>query len=170
MEAPIARGVLYVHSAPRAVCQHVEWGIQAVTGRQVSLPWIDQPLMPNWKRTEYAWEGRPGTGAAIASRLRGWEHLRFEILEHPRGDCDGSRWMYTPELGIFYAQTDVSGNTVVPEDRIRYAMEIAGGNASEVYRELRLALGQAWDDELEPFRLAGDDSPVIWMHQARNVV
>ena len=31
-------------------------------------------------------------------------------------------------------------------------------------RELRLALGQAWDDELEPFRHAHDDTSVIWLH------
>ncbi len=31
--------------------------------------------------------------------------------------------------------------------------------------ELDLALGQAWDDELEPFRYAGDGAPVRWLHR-----
>jgi hypothetical protein len=26
-------------------------------------------------------------------------------------------------------------------------------------------LGKAWDDELEPFRHAGDGTPVRWLHQ-----
>ena len=26
-------------------------------------------------------------------------------------------------------------------------------------------LGKAWDDELEPFRYAGDGAPVRWLHQ-----
>jgi hypothetical protein len=26
-------------------------------------------------------------------------------------------------------------------------------------------LGQPWDDELEPFRVAGDESPVRWLHR-----
>jgi hypothetical protein len=73
--------------------------------------------------------------------------------------------MHTPDLGIFFAQTDTAGNMVVPEDRIRAAMETAGSDAFELHRELRLALGQAWDDELEPFRYASEDSPVIWLHK-----
>jgi hypothetical protein len=54
---------------------------------------------------------------------------------------------------------------VIPEDRIRAAMDIAGSNSLELHRELRLALGQAWDDELEPFRHASDDSAVVWLHK-----
>lgn len=106
-----------------------------------------------------------GTGAKIASELRGWEHLRFEVTEEPSDGVDGGRWMHTPGLGIFFVQTDAAGNVVVPEERIRYALEVAGGNATELHRELRLAMGQAWDEELEPFRIAGDDSPVVWMHR-----
>ena len=26
-------------------------------------------------------------------------------------------------------------------------------------------LGRAWDDELEPFRYAGDGAPVRWLHK-----
>jgi hypothetical protein len=44
-------------------------------------------------------------------------------------------------------------------------METAGSNALELHRELRLALGQAWDDELEAFRRATDDSAVVWLHK-----
>ena len=75
-------------------------------------------------RTEFYWEGERGTGAALASALRGWEHLRFEVTEDAGLGTDGGRWMHTPDLGIFFAQTDTAGNIVIPEDRIRYAMEI----------------------------------------------
>ncbi|MEF3322775.1 MULTISPECIES: DUF3145 domain-containing protein [Gulosibacter] len=165
MTAPNTRGVLYVHSAPRALCQHVEWGLGRATGVPTTMPWIAQPVIPGTLRAEYAWEGPVGTGAKIASELRGWEHLRFEVTEDPSDGADGGRWMHTPGLGIFFVQTDAAGNVVVPEERIRYALEVAGGNATELHRELRLAMGQAWDEELEPFRLAGDDSPVTWMHR-----
>jgi len=116
------------------------------------------------QRTEYYWEGPAGTGAALASALRGWEHLRYEVTEDPSAGHDGARWMHTPDLGVFHAQTDSVGNMVVPEDRIRSAMEQAGSDAFELHRELRLALGQAWDDELEPFRTASEDNAVIWLH------
>ena len=91
--------------------------------------------------------------------------VTIEVTEDATTDSDGGRWMHTPDLGVFYAQTDVTGNMVVPEDRIRYAMEIAGSNALELHRELRLALGQAWDDELEPFRHAAEGNPVVWLHR-----
>ena len=166
MVATTARGVLYVHSSPRALCPHVEWAAGRAIGRAVNFTWTDQPVLRGSQRTDYFWEGAPGTGAAIASALRGWEHLRFEVTEDPRDGVDGSRWLHTPDLGIFHAQTDAAGNVVVPEDRIRAAMDLAGSSIIELHRELRLALGQAWDDELEPFRHAISASSVIWMHRS----
>jgi len=57
----------------------------------------------------------------------------------------------------------VHGNVVVPEDRIRAALDT--GDARTMRDELALALGQAWDDELEPFRYAGAGAPVRWLHR-----
>lgn len=165
MTAPTARGVLYVHSSPRAICPHLEWATGRALGRAVNFTWAEQPVLRNTQRTEFYWEGAQGTGAVIASALRGWEDVRFEVTEDAGLGTDGGRWLHTPELGIFYAQTDTVGNMVVSEDRVRYAMELAGTNAIELHRELRLALGQAWDDELEPFRHASDFAPVVWLHQ-----
>ena len=166
MVTTTARGVLYVHSSPRAVCPHVEWAVGRAIGQAVNFAWADQPVLRGSQRTDYYWEAAPGTGAAIASLLRGWEHLRFEVTEDPGDGVDGSRWLHTPDLGIFHAQTDAAGNIVVPEDRIRAAMDAAGTSAIELHRELRLALGQAWDDELEPFRHAIGSSTVTWLHRS----
>ena len=163
--APIARGVLFVHSSPRALCPHVEWAAGRALGDAVNFTWAEQPALPGSQRAEYYWEGEPGTGATLASALRGWDHLRFEVTEDAGRGTVGGRWLHTPELGIFYAQTDTVGNVVVPEDRIRSAMDSAGANAIELHRKLRLALGQAWDDELEPYRQASDLNAVVWLHQ-----
>jgi len=160
-----ARGVLFVHSAPRALCPHIEWAAGRALERAVNFSWAEQPVLKGAQRTEFYWEGPVGTGAKIASALRGWEHLRYEVTEDASAGGDGGRWMHTPDLGIFFAQTDTVGNVVIPEDRLRYAMEIAGSNALELHRELRLALGQAWDDELEAFRHASSDSQVVWLHK-----
>ena len=165
MTAPYARGVLYVHSAPRAVCPHIEWAAGRALGRAVNFSWREQPALGGAQRTEFTWEGPRGTGANLASALRGWEHVRYEVTEDAGLGTDGGRWMHTPDLGIFYAQTDTLGNMVIPEDRIRAAMELAGSDAFELQRELRLALGQAWDDELEVFRHAGQNNPVVWLHK-----
>ncbi len=163
--APIARGVLYVHSAPRALCPHVEWAAGRALERAVNFTWETQPVLKGAQRAEFYWEGPRGSGAKLASSLRGWEHLRYEVTEDAGLGTDGGRWMHTPDLGIFFAQTDTVGNMVIPEDRLRYAMDVAGSNALELHRELRLALGQAWDDELEAFRHAGEATQVTWLHK-----
>jgi hypothetical protein len=158
-------GVLFVHSSPKALCPHLEWAVGSALGYPVNFSWDSQPVLPGTLRTEYEWEGPVGSGAALASALRGWEHLRFEVTEDASAGIDAGRWMHTPDLGIFYAQMDALGNTVVAEDRIAYALEIAQGDAADITRELRLAMGRAWDEELEAFRHAGDRTPVVWFHR-----
>lgn len=165
MVAPTVSGVLFVHSAPRALAPHIEWALGSALGSPVALEWVDQPVLPGSLRAEYTWHGPVGTGATLASTLRGWEHLRYEVTEDASPGVDGMRFLHTPDLGVFAASTDVAGNMVVPEDRIRYAIEVAEGDAEEIAKELRLAMGQAWDDELEPFRHAGDQERVVWLHR-----
>jgi hypothetical protein len=146
------------------MCPHIEWAAQSVLGSRASFDWIDQPAATNLFRAEVSWQGQQGTGARLASALRGWEHVRYEVTEDPSFGCDGARWSHTPSLGIFHAVTDVHGNIVVPEDRIRAAIE-AGGTAADFKRSMDLALGAAWDHELEPFRYAGHGAPVRWLHR-----
>lgn len=165
MVANNARGVIFIHSAPRALGPHLEWAAGHALGRPVGFDWRPQPVLRGAVRADFLWEGPRGLGARLASALRGWEHLRYEVTEDAGLGTDGSRWMHTPSLGIHHAQTDTLGNTVIPEDRVRAALDAAGSNALELHRELRLALGQAWDDELEPFRHASEDSPVVWLHK-----
>ena len=164
MAGAITRGVLFVHSAPRALCPHVEWAAGGVLGSRLSLDWTAQPASPGLYRAEYSWQGIVGTGARLTSALRGWAHLRYEVTEEPSHGTDGARWSHTPELGIFHAVTDVHGNMMVPEDRIRVALSHLG-DPSRMREELELAVGQAWDDELEPFRYAGAGAPVRWLHR-----
>ena len=164
MSGTITRGVLFVHSVPPALGPHVEWAAGSALGREVHLEWTPQSAAPGMYRSELSWMGEVGTGARLASALRGWEHLRYEVTEEASIGSDGSRWAHTPELGIFHYQMDSCGNVVVPEDRIRAAMATAGGHA-EIMEALDLALGQAWDDELEPFRYAGSGAPVRWLHR-----
>ncbi|GAB3100441.1 DUF3145 domain-containing protein [Isoptericola nanjingensis] len=164
MAGAITRGVLFVHSAPRALCPHLEWAAGNVLGGRVSLDWTAQPAGRGLYRAEYSWQGAQGTGARLASALRGWDHLRYEVTEEASHGADGARWSHTPDLGIFHAMTDVHGNVVVPEDRVRAAMESAHDGRG-VRDALDLALGTAWDDELEPFRYAGAGAPVRWLHR-----
>lgn len=159
-----ARGVVFVHAAPKAACPHFEWAVSRVLGEPVNFEWAPQPAERGAMRTDFAWEGAPGSGAAIAAAIAGWEAFRVEVTELSQ-DGPGQRWMYTPALGMHHAQTDAVGNLVVTEDRIRAVLDEAHLDALAIHQGLRAALGEAWDDELEPYRMAQDVAPVVWLHQ-----
>lgn len=158
-------GVIFIHAVPPPLQKHVEWAVSNLLGYSVSFEWTSQPAQVGMNRGELSWTGESGMGAMLASGLRGWEHLRYEITEDPTPVSEGGRWSYTPGLGIFYAQTDLTGNVVIPENRVRAALENSAGDPEELQRQLDLALGQAWDEELEPFRYAGAGAPVRWLHR-----
>lgn len=90
------RGVLYVHSAPRALCPHVEWAIAGVLGVRVTLDWIKQPAANGTWRAEFSWQGEVGTASKMASALRGWHLLRFEVTAEPCATAEGERYSSTP--------------------------------------------------------------------------
>lgn len=163
----LTSGVLFVHSCPRAVASHVEWALARAIGSVVKLDWTPQPLLPGTVRAEANWRGPVGTASQVASSLFGWSQVRFEITEHQTADSDGGRWMHTPALGIFHMRTDSAGNGVLSEDAVRAALVAAGSDALQLSRELGLALGDAWDQELEPFRCAEPhDARVAPLHRA----
>lgn len=147
-----AQGVIHIHSCPVALAPNVEWTLVHVLGPEFRLTWSDQPAEPGTVRASVEWVGVSGSASRCASALRGWEQTRFEIWEATASHRDGVRYAHTPTLGIFFTLTDAAGNAVVGEDRIRYAVDVAAGDVAELEHELSLALGTAWDDELEPYR------------------
>jgi Protein of unknown function (DUF3145). len=160
------RGVVYIHAAPPALCPHVEWAVGGVLGMRVTLEWTPQPTAPGTFRAELSWQADPGTASKLASALRDWMHLRFEVTEEPSAGAEGERYSSTPTLGLFHATTGVHGDIMVREDRLRAALARAATDpATSVMQEMQELLGKAWDDELEPFRYAGDGAPVRWLHQ-----
>ena len=184
------RGVLHVHCAPPALCPHIEWAVAGVLGVPAGLPWVDQPAAPGSVRGELQWQSKPGTAGAITSALSAWNMLRFEVSEDGSPGCDAVRYSCTPALGTFSAVVGGNGDILVPEGRLRAAMALAAAAGSGAGRpadselgtlrelhgprhpalggsleaELGLLLGQPWDDELEPFRRAGDGAPVRWLN------
>ncbi len=155
-----ARGVLYIHSARPALCPHIEWATAGVLGVPVRLDWAPQPAAPPTVRAEASWEGEPGTAGRLASALMGWP-VRFEVTEDATGGSDGERHSFTPSLGLFHAPTALNGDLVVTENRLR-ALLTSGQDLGDGIGRL---LGAPWDDELEPFRCAGEGAPVRWLHQ-----
>ncbi|PRY63751.1 uncharacterized protein DUF3145 [Knoellia remsis] len=159
------RGVVFIHSAPAALCPHIAWALESALGSRVSIDWTAQPAAPGHMRGEYAWIGEQGTGARLASTLRGWQGLRYEVTEDPSAGSDGSRWSHTPSLGIHHSTTSVSGDVVVGEERLKEILLLAQGSSEAIEDMLGEVLGTDWDNELEPFRYAGDGAPVRWLHK-----
>ena len=159
------RGVLFIHSAPSALCPHVDWAVGGVFGAPMRLDWTPQPVERSTYRAEYSWVGPTGTAARLASALRGWQRLRFEVTEEATGSTEAERYCYTPTLGVFHAVTGLHGDIMVPEDRLRHALLVAADGGPDLRSALDELLGRSWDSELEPFRYAGGGAPVRWLHE-----
>lgn len=115
-------------------------------------------------RSELTWEGRAGAATQMASAMRGWRMLRFEVTEDATPGADGLRIACTPSLGVFSASTGANGDILVSENRLREAMRLAAEGKINLDDAVEGLLGKPWDDELEPFRLAGAGAPVRWLN------
>jgi len=161
----LTRGVLFVHSTPRALCPHLEWAVSDVLGSRVSLDWLPQPVLPGQVRGEISWQGKAGTAARITSALRQFKTVRYEVAEEPGRAAEGERFAVTPNLGVFRATMGPHGDIMVHEERLRAVLNSSGTDVKALRDGVEAILGTAWDAELEPFRRAGDGVPVRWLHQ-----
>lgn len=91
--------------------------------------------------------------------------IRFEVTAEPTTSTEGERYSSTPALGIFHAVTGIHGDILIPEDRLRAVLLRARNEGTDLEADLCRLLGKPWDDELEPFRYAGEGAPVRWLHQ-----
>ncbi|SNC72454.1 Protein of unknown function [Kytococcus aerolatus] len=167
------RGVVFVHSTPTALCPHIEWALQGVFGPHARPPatasrlqWIPQPAQPGTVRGELSWHGLAGTGAAVATRLRTFDGIRYEVTEDATPGHDGSRWSHTPALGIHHTATNAVGDAMIHENRLRALVEASRGDARALADGIDRLLGTAWDAELDVYRHAGEDAPVRHLHAA----
>lgn len=159
-----ARGAVFIHACPPALCPHVEWAISGVIGSPISLSWTGQPVDPGLFRAEYIWTGPRGSAARIASALRAWSMLRFEVTEEPNPGCDGERICHVPGRGIFRGLVGANGDFLVGEQQLRHLLATAASK-EDIAHGIQTLLGAAWDADLEHYRHAGDGSPGTWLHQ-----
>ena len=141
-------GQLTIHSAPSALRQHIEWGLNSLLGSPQSYSWRDQPLAPGTSRTSLDFRAAIGTAAKIATALKNWHYLRFEVHELDKNG--GELFRCTPELGIHRASLDPAGNIQISESQI--AKALSRFDDLELRENLEAALGSAWDLALEPMR------------------
>lgn len=158
------RGVVFIHCCPSAIAPHVEWALAGVLGRPTRLTWTQQPHTPSHLRAEATWTGPVGTAARLAASIRAWPMLVFEVTEDGTSGSDGERLAYVPGRGFHRSMISANGDVVVGEERLRGLLSRAK-TADDYAHGLAELLGTAWDEELEPYRHAGDGAPVTLLHK-----
>jgi hypothetical protein len=167
--ADAASGVVYIHSSPAALCPHIEWTLSSTLQAPAKLRWTAQPAASGQLRATTDWIGPVGTGSRIASALRGWPVLRFEVTEDPSEGVDGERFSFVPGLGLWRGTMSANGDVMVGEMRlreiVRAARERGRYTTADLAAEIDRALGTAWDDDLEPYRWGGEGAEVTWLRR-----
>jgi len=162
--ADLTSGVVYIHAAPVALCPHVEWALSSTLNARADLKWSAQDAEPGRMRATVDWAGPVGTAARLTNALREWSGLAFEVTENPSEGVDGERFSYVPGLGLWHGLTGANGDVLLSEMRLR-AMMSAQPDSLGLASELDAALGTAWDDALEPYRMGGVGAEVTWLRQ-----
>ena len=148
MHHRLRSGYISIHVAPSALRQHIEWGLNSLLATPQNFSWRTQPLAAGTYRTHLDIRVPIGTAAKIASLLKNWHYLQFEVSE--LDEFGGELFRFTPELGIHRAQLDSVGNLLLTENQI--AKALTSFDDLEIRENLELQLGRPWDLALEPFR------------------
>jgi hypothetical protein len=145
------RGFLTIHSAPSALRHHIDWAIQTVLGNWIKLSWNTQPLMPGTFRTQLEFRASQGAAAEIASSLRSWHYLNFEVIEGT--ELGGELFRFTPELGIHRAVVDQTGAVQINENQLT-AILAQSFDEESIRQGIADMVGNSWELELDRFRSA----------------
>jgi hypothetical protein len=145
------RGFLTIHSTPSALRHHIDWAIQAVLGTWVKPTWSPQQLIPGSYRTQLEFRDRQGAAAELASSLRSWHYLNFEVIENT--DNSGELFRFTPELGIHRALVDQTGAVILSENQLDTVLKNSFDEES-IREAIAGLLGNSWEQELDRFRSA----------------
>ena len=113
------------------------------------MSWSPQPLLPGTFRAQLEFRAAQGAASEIASSLRTWHYLNFEVIEGT--ELGGELFRFTPELGIHRSVVDQSGAVLINENQI--SKVLAESFDEEGIRDgIASIMGNAWELELEPFR------------------
>ena len=100
-------------------------------------------------RAEISWHEKSSKSAEIATALRSWHYMRFEVRDESQSGGDFYR--FTPDLGIHRASIDGAGSILINENQITAALE-KSFDEEALRTALESALGTKWEQELEPLR------------------
>jgi len=163
VEPKEVRGSLFIFSSPRSFCSPINWALSEIFKSDIQLDWKIQELLPNNYLSEFSWIGPKGLCARIVSNLSRWGKLRMEAIEEPINNSLGERFAVTPELGIFRADMNSLGETLLSESKIKAGFERSKQEGETLETEISFMMGKPWDDDLEPFRRSFNGTTVRWI-------
>ena len=145
---------LVIHACPASEISR----IQHVTN------WTNQNLLTGLQTGSADLKISSQEAENLVSELAQIPSCTFELIQS--GKEAGVLFMHQPGLGIFRGELNGAGSIVLSEDRLQVMLEQSLGNHREFTRLLRLALGQPWDDLLEPFRAREYSENVVLLNRA----
>jgi hypothetical protein len=129
MPRTMTRGVVFIHSTPKLRCARTSVGARGVLGQRVTgrLDRSTGRARPRPRRAHLV-TGRPGTGARIASALRGWDNLRYEVTEEPEPGLRRLALVAHAHLGRPpHVDLGQLATPLINEDRLREVVETRPG-------------------------------------------
>ena len=100
-------------------------------------------------RAEITWREKTSKCAEIATALRSWHYVRFEVRDE--SDNGGDFYRFTPDLGMHRSEIDGLGNIIVGEHLIEAALAKSFDEES-IRESISTIFGKAWELELAPLR------------------
>jgi len=152
---------LMIHACPENLVDQVN---QVLLSFELSVTWLQQELMLGNKQAELAIKISEEQVEELASALYAVGEIYFEINQ--RQGKFGLLFMGVPGLGVYRGELNEAGSILLSEDRINQMISQGAGNQREFMRLLRVALGQSWDDIIEPFRAARYSDNVVLLNRA----
>lgn len=152
---------LAIHACPENLVWQVEQLFQTFGPSPL---WIRQELVHGSQRCELALKISEEQVEELASALYAIGTVYFEVNQ--RQGMFGLLFMGVPGLGVYRGELNEAGSILLSEDRINQMIAQGAGNQREFMRLLRVALGQSWDDIIEPFRGARYSDNVVLLNRA----
>jgi hypothetical protein len=157
------KGELKLYSCPKYLCQQVEWAVYEIIKTKFELKWTIQNIAPSTLSTNLVWKGPMSLGPKIVSVLSKWPKIRLEIIQENTEKNFAERYCLSPNLGIFRAEMNSLGETVINESRLKAALQRSRMEEEPFEVELAFLLGTPWDEDLEPFRKSHQNTSVKWI-------
>ena len=145
---------LVIHACPASEISRI----------QIISNWANQNLLLGFQTGSTDMKLSTQEAENLVSELSQLPNCTFELIQS--GKDSGVLFMHQPGLGIFRGELNAAGSIVLSEDRLQIMLEQSSGNHREFTRLLRIALGQSWDDLLEPFRAQEYSENVVLLNRA----